>query len=82
MTISEVIVDLMEELIQQMERKNEMEREHEKCSRCKMPPELVERLLVLIRKELEKRELPIKPPQGEEKSSHSKNVGSSGGLSH
>ena len=81
-TISEVILELMEKLIRQMERKNEMEREHEKCSRCKMPPELVDRQLVLMRKELEKQEFPIKPPQGEEKSSHSKNVRSSGGLSH
>ena len=51
-TISEVIVELMKELIRQMERKNGMEKGHKKCGRCKMPPELVERLRVLIRKEL------------------------------
>ena len=43
--IAKTVVELMEELIQQMERKHKIERKHEKCNMCKMPLELVEEVI-------------------------------------
>ena len=79
-TMAKTDVELTEELIQYMEKHENCKgcktpelveevmrymEKHENCNRCKMPPELKERMRGLMSKGLEKRDLPIEPPQGE-----------------